>query len=137
MTPAAGWVAEWRGGTVVAGRPGAGFAKAVGIEGDGAKTAGAVYVVSDYRAAPGHRDDLEKMLGEPTPGDTSSGNALLQHLEGAPWNFLAIVRYDSWEKFAENEKNSIAQTNKDAGGWYELRNHVALHHDSLSDRILP
>jgi hypothetical protein len=137
MTPQQRALGEWHGDTFVAGPPWAEFAKAMGLEGDAAKTAGSVYVVSDYRAAPGHRDDLEKMLGEQAPGDTSSGNVLFAHLEGAPWNFLAVVRYDSWEKFAENEKNSIAQTNKDQGGWFELRDHVALHHDTLTDRILP
>ena len=69
--------------------------------------------------------------------DTSSGNILLAHLEGAPWNFLAIARYDSWEKFAQNEKNSVAQTNKAQGGWYELRQYTALHHDTITDRLLP
>lgn len=137
MTPNQRMLTEWHGDTYVAGPPWAEFAKAMGLDGDAAKTAGSVYVVSDYRAAPGHRDELEKMLSEQAPGDTSSGNTLFAHLEGAPWNFLTIVRYDSWEKFAENEKNSIAQTNKDAGGWYELRDHVALHHDTLTDRILP
>ena len=95
--------------------------------------------VSDYRAAPGHRDELEKMLTRSADRgiDTSSGNVLFVHIEGAPWNFLGIARYDSWEKFAENEKNSIAQTNKDQGGWFELRQHTALHHDTLTDRIHP
>jgi len=137
MTPQQRGLGEWHADTYVAGPPWAEFAKQMGLDADAAKTAGSVYVVSDYRAAPGHRDDLEKMLSEQAPGDTSSGNVLFAHLEGAPWNFLALVRYDSWEKFAENEKNSIAQTNKNAGGWYELRNHVALHHDTLTDRILP
>ena len=79
--------------TFVNGPSWAEFAKEMGIDGDAAKTAGSVYVVSDYRAAPGHRDALEKMLGEPPnrATDTSSGNVLMAHLEGAPWNFLTIV----------------------------------------------
>lgn len=125
--------------TFVSGPSWAEFAKTMGIDGDASKTAGAVYVVADYRAAPGHRDELEKMLTEtPAAGtDTSSGNVLLVHLEGASWNFLGVVRYDSWEKFAENEKLSVAQTNKGQGGWHELRKHVASHHDTLTDRIQP
>ena len=43
---------------------------------------------------PGHRDDLEKMLSDSTPGDTASGTVLFAHMEGASWNFLAVVRYD-------------------------------------------
>ena len=79
------------------------------------------------------------MLSEPPNAavDTSSGNVLMTHLEGAAWNFLAVVRYDSWDKFAKNESNSVAQTNKKEGGWFELRNHVATHTDTLTDRILP
>jgi hypothetical protein len=137
MTPQQRMIGEWHADTFVAGPSWADFAKEMGLDGDASKTAGSVYVVSDYRAVPGHRDELVKMLAEKAPGDTSSGNVLLAHVEGAPWNFLSIARYDSWEKFAENEKNSVAQTNKGSGGWYELRNHVALHHDTLTDRILP
>ena len=51
--------------TFVNGPSWAEFAKEMGIDGDAAKTAGSVYSVSVYRAAPGHRDQLEKMLGEP------------------------------------------------------------------------
>ncbi len=136
MTPQQRLISEWHGDTFVSGPSWADFAKALGLD-DASKTSGAVYIVSDYRAVPGHRDELEKMLSEATPGDTASGNVLLAHVEGAPWNFLGVVRYDSWEKYADGEKNSIAQTNKGEGGWFELRNHVALHHDTLTDRIMP
>ena len=139
MTPTQRTLTDWHNDTFVAGPAWSEFAKEMGIEGDAAKTAGSVYVVSDYRAAPGQRDELEKMLSQSSAGavDTSSGNVLLAHLEGAPWNFLAITRYDSWEKFAQNEKNSVAQTNKGQGGWYELRQHAALHHDTVTDRVVP
>ncbi|HEY3662917.1 MAG TPA: hypothetical protein VGL24_07175 [Chthoniobacterales bacterium] len=137
MTPAQRLLTEWHNDTFVGGPSWAEFAKEMGLGGDAGKTASSVYVVSDYRAVPGHREDLEKMLSDKSPGDTSSGNVLLAHLEGASWNLLAVSRYDSWDKFAENEKNSTAQTNKGQGGWYELRNHVALHHDTLTDRIQP
>lgn len=139
MPPSKRSLMEWHNDTFVSGPAWAVFAKEMGLDGDAAKTSGAVYSVSDYRAVPGHRDELEKMLNATPSGgvDTSSGSVLLQHLEGAPWTFLSITRYDSWEKFAENEKSSLAQTNKGEGGWFELRNHVASHHDTLTDRILP
>jgi hypothetical protein len=138
MTPAQRSLMESHNDSYVSGPSWEEFAKAMGIDGDAAKTAGAVYAVSDYRAAPGHRDQLEKMLSAPpATGDTSSGQVLLQHLEGAAWNFLAVIRYDSWEKYATNESNSVAQTNKNEGGWFELRQHAACHHDTLTDRILP
>ena len=52
------------------------------------------------------------MLSEPPNRaiDTSSGNVLMQHLEGAPWRYLTIARYNSWNDFATNESNSVAQS---------------------------
>jgi hypothetical protein len=138
MPPSKRSLMEWHNDTFVNGPSWSEFAKAMGIDGDAAKTSHAVYSVSDYRATPGHRDDLEKILSAPpAAGDTSSGAVLLQHLEGASWNFISIIRYDSWEKFAANETNSVAQSNKGQGGWFELRDYVACHHDTLTDRILP
>ena len=124
--------------TFVSGPAWAEFAKEMGID-NATKTAGAVYIVSVYRAAPGHRDDLEKMLSEPPnrATDTSSGAVLMTHLEGGAWNYLSVIRYDSWEKFATNEKNSVAQTNKKEGGWFQLREHISFHNDTLTDRIFP
>ena len=125
--------------TYVSGPSWAEFTKQLGIDGDPAKTAGSVYVVSVYRAAPGQFDALQTMLSE-APNravDTSSGNVLMQHLEGGAWNFLAIVRYDSWQKFATNEMNSVAQTNKKEGGWFDLRQHISFHNDTLTDRVAP
>ncbi len=79
------------------------------------------------------------MLGElPTgPGDTTAGNVLMQHLEGAAWTFLAIARYNSWDDFATGEKNSIPQTTKKDSPWARLRDHTDFHTDTLTDRIAP
>jgi hypothetical protein len=75
----------WHSDSFVNGPSWAEFTKALGIdEGSASKTAGSVYVVSVYRAAPGHREHLEKALGQATPGDTATGNVLMQHLEGGP-----------------------------------------------------
>src|SRR5262249_48711836 len=90
MPPAMRDLMEWHNDTFVNGPAWSEFAKAMGIDGDAAKTAGSVYIVSVYRAAPGHRDDLEKFLSQPPSGptDTTVGNVLMQHLEGGAWNFL-------------------------------------------------
>jgi hypothetical protein len=128
----------WHGDTFVNGPAWPEFSKAMGIdEGSVTKTAGSVYVVSVYRAAPGHRDQLEKALSQPPPGGTSSGDVLMQHLEGGPWHYLAIARYNSWQDFATNEKNSVPDTLKAGGGWLELRNHSTYHNDTITDRIAP
>lgn len=124
----------WHGDTFVNGPAWPEFAKAMGLD-DAAKTAGSVYVVSVYRAAPGHRDQLEKSLTQ--PGNGTAGNVLLQHLEGGPWHFLTVARYSSWEDFAKGEKSDVAETLKPDGGWVGLRNHSTYHNDTVTDRIAP
>ncbi len=127
----------WHTDTFVNGPSWPEFTKAMGIdEGATAKTGGSVYVVSVYRAAPGHRDQLEKSLQTP-PGDKASGNVVMQHLEGGPWHYLTLVRYNSWQDYADSEKTSIADTLKPDGGWLGLRNHSTYHNDTITDRIAP
>jgi hypothetical protein len=91
-----------------------------------------------YRSIPGHRDILEKMLLQaPGKGDTSSGNVIMQHVEGGPWNFLGIARYNSYQDYGTNESNSRAQMAKGSGDWFTLRDHAEFHNDTLTDRIAP
>jgi hypothetical protein len=45
-----------------------------------------------FFAAPGHRDELEKSLGQ--PGSGTAGNVLLQHLEGTD-RIKLVVSSDS------------------------------------------
>jgi hypothetical protein len=127
----------WHGDTFVNGPAWPEFAKAMGLD-DPAKSAGSAYVVSVFRAAPGHRDELEKSLAQPPgTGETVAGNVLMQHLEGGPWHFLTLTRYNSWQDFASNQKTSVAGTLKPDGGWLGVRNHSTYHNDTLTDRIAP
>jgi hypothetical protein len=131
---------EWHNDTFLNGPSWEDFTRAMGIGGDSsAKTSGSVYVVSVFRPAPGHIDELEKMLGEAPnrPADTTAGNVLMQHLEGSAWRFLTIARYNSWQDFAKNDSNNVAQANKKEGGWFRLRDHITFHADTLTDRIAP
>jgi hypothetical protein len=133
-------LSEWHTDTFVNGPSWEEFTRAMGIDTDSkSKTTGAVYSVSYYRPAPGHREPLEKMLSElpSAAGDTSAGNVLMQHLEGAAWTFLTIARYNSWEDFATGEKNGAAQTTKNDSPWVRLRDHAEFHTDTLTDRIAP
>jgi hypothetical protein len=130
-------LSAWHNDTFVNGPSWDEFTRALGIDGDSAsKSSGSVYSVSYYLPAPGHREQLEKMLSE-APNDTTSGNVLMQHLEGGPWTFLAIARYNSWDDFATGEKNSVAQTSKKDSPWSRLRDHTDFHTDTLTDRIWP
>jgi hypothetical protein len=130
---------DWHNDTFVNGPSWADFTKAMGLGDDSSKSAGSVYVVSVYRPITGHDDQLEKFLSEPPvrPTDTSAGNVLMQHLEGGPWRFLTIARYASWADYGTNETNSVAQTSKNEGGWFTLRDHTSFHTDTLTNRIAP
>ncbi len=133
-------LSEWHTDTFVNGPSWEEFAKAMGIDADSkSNTAGSVYSVSYYRPAPGHREQLEKILGElpNASNDTTAGNVLMQHLEGANWTFLAIARYNSWDDFAKGEKTSVANTSKKDSPWSRLRDHTDFHTDTLTDRIAP
>jgi len=133
-------LSAWHTDTFVNGPSWEEFTKAMGIDGDSkSKTMGSVYVVSYYRPAPGHREQLEKMLGQgpSAPGDATAGNLLMQHLEGANWTFLTIARYDSWDDFAKDQKNSVVDTTKKDSPWCQLRDHTDFHTDTLTDRIAP
>jgi hypothetical protein len=130
---------DWHEDTLVNGPPWADFVREMGLGDDAAKTKGSAYILSVYRAAPGQRDQLEKMLSEPPdrPGDTSSGNVLMQHREGAAWTFLTIARYNSWQDYGTNESNRIAKITKDQGGWFKLRDYCPFHTDTATSRITP
>jgi len=133
-------LSAWHTDTFVNGPSWEEFTRAMGIDADSkSKTTGSVYSVSYYRPAPGHREQLEKMLGElpSATTDTTAGNVLMQHLEGANWTFLTIARYNSWDDFAKGEKNSVADTTKKDSFWSRLRDHTDFHTDTLTDRIAP
>jgi len=137
-SPAVRDLSDWHNDTFVSGPSWAEFTKAMGIDAAGDKSKGSVYVISVYRPSAGHRDQLEKLLGEaPGAGDTSVGNVLMQHLEGGAWTYLTIARYASWPDYATNESNSVTTTNKNEGGWFQLREHASFHNDTVCDRIAP
>lgn len=142
MTPAIRDLYAWHGDTFVTGPSWVEFSRAMGITPDAlGKTAGSVYAVSVYRAAPGLRDQLEKMISTPAAanGPAPPESVLLQHLEGAPWQYFGIARYNSWQDFAADQANSEAQMTKTPGqgGWYQLRDYSDFHRDTLTDRIAP
>ncbi len=133
-------LSDWHDDTFVNGPSWAEFAKAMGIGDEGtSKSAESVYVVSVYRPLPGHQDALEKFLSEPPArsNDLSVGNVLMQHLEGGAWRYLTISRYKSWQDFATSESNSVAQSSKGEGGWFQLREHTSFHNDTATYRIAP
>jgi hypothetical protein len=129
---------DWHTDTYATGPSWAEFTKQMGID-DASKTVASAFVVSMYRPVPGQRDGLDKMLSAAPDRatDTSSGNVLLQHAEGAAWTFVSVARYNSWNDFAKNEVNSVGQMSKKDSGWYQLRSLVSFHTDTLCDRLSP
>ncbi len=129
---------DWHTDTFASGPAWATFAKEMGLD-DASKNTGSAYVVATYRPAAGQREGLDKFLNEPPDRaiDTSSGNVVLQHMEGAAWTFMAIGRYNSWNDFAKEQMNSIGQMSKKDAGWFKLRNLVSYHADTLCDRLAP
>jgi hypothetical protein len=87
----------------------------------------AVFVVSDYRARPGHRQQLRQTLeglAQAGPGKS----VVFTHVDGASWNFLTVTRYDSWA--AVGDTTQPAPGGPDVG--VQLREHLALHHDTIA-----
>ena len=120
----------WHTDTFASGPSWADFTKAMG-----AASPGAVYIVGVQRAIPGHRDELMKALsaGQGTR-KIETGNVLMQHVEGADWNFLTITRYNSWQDFGADRAAAAADPSG-AGGWADIRQHSAFHRDTIADRI--
>jgi hypothetical protein len=127
----------WHTDTFASGPAWADFVKSMGLGDDAGKTAGSVYVVSPWRAAPGHREQLEKALSTAPPAPPSVNFVLLQHVEGGPWNYLVLTRYNSWADFGASESKSVEDVARGSGGWYDVREHGVWHTDTLTDRIVP
>jgi hypothetical protein len=127
----------WHGDTYVSGPSWTEFTRAMGIDKDSGKTSGSVYRVSVYRAVAGHREQLEKLIGQFSANAAPAGQVLTEHLEGAPWNFLGIMRFNSWTDFATYEEKSRTQTAAGQGSWFEVREHSSFHTDTLAERIAP
>jgi len=130
MSPAMRDLSAWHADTFVSGPSWADFTKAIG-NGD-PKMANAIYTVGVFRSAPGHRDQLRALLTTPTTSKVPTGTVFMEHLEGAPWNFLVITRYNSWQDMGADRTGPGSED-----GWNQTRDHVAMHHDTIADRISP
>ncbi|HVR70643.1 MAG TPA: hypothetical protein VMT87_07330, partial [Vicinamibacteria bacterium] len=90
-----------------------------------------VYTVTDYRALTGHRTQLRQTLDRIV--ERSAGRSvLLTHIEGAPWNFLGITRYDSWADLGQQQTAPAGQAPDPA---LDLRRDMAVHHDTVATYV--
>jgi len=133
---------EWHADTFVAGPPLAEFKKALGVDAKGKVAEDAVYIVSQYRSVPGHRDEMEKALDRITAASKDpAASVLLRHLEGGTWEVLSLHRYDSWSALASEMTDPEAENRERAQGFTRspslvLRDHMASHHDTIAARVL-
>ena len=127
-------LSAWHNDTFVIGPSWSEFAKEMGI--GGAAPTGMIYIVGLHRPVPGHRDQLLASLSAPAASKVSTGNVLLQHLEGGEWTFATITRYNSWQDLG-SDRMSAASAGDAAGGWADIRQHSAFHRDTIADRIHP
>lgn len=126
----------WHADTFAAGPSWAEFSKAMALGDSSEKAKSSVYTVAVWQEAAGHREQLEKALSTPNPASKIPvSQILLQHLEGGPWQFLAISRHNSWQDFGADQAASATGSGPD--GWSEVRQHSTSHHDTLADRIAP
>ena len=90
-----------------------------------------VYVVTDYRALPGHRPQLRQVLDRGAQ-DTPGRNLLFAHVEGSSWNFLSVTRHDSWAELGAPPPQPAAGATPQQDQGLALRDHLAVHHDTVA-----
>jgi len=66
----------------------------------------------------------------------SDNTVVMQHIEGGPWNFLAIDHYNSWQDL-QPMRLRICQNRHGKGRLSQVRQFGAYHIDTLADRISP
>ncbi len=135
VTPASATGTTGSGTTVAstaAGTTGAGRAASAAVN----VPEGTVYTVTTYRSLPGHRDQLADTLRR-LAGLHPDRRTIFQHVEGAPWEFVLLQRYDSWtalgaEDDAPPERLKAQGFANDEAISLELRQHAAEHRDTIA-----
>lgn len=129
----------WHTDTYASGPPLAEVEKALAVP-KGAK--GGLYLVEDYTALNGHVQQLENVLIRDMASARANSAVRFDHVQGAPWDFLVMYRYASWQEYATAETDPAAddlarkQGFKDAADvGLALRQHMAAHHDTFVSRI--
>lgn len=117
----------WHEDTYVSGPSWPEFQKAMGLS--GAAAGRPIFIVGVHRAVPGHRSDLERALAQRAPGGKST-DLMMTHLDGAPWQYLTLSRYGSWQDLAAEQAAPAS-----GDGWSELRKYSAFHNDTIADRV--
>ncbi len=127
----------WHDDTFVAGPPWDVFMKAMGVDG----AANAVYVVSTYRGAAGHRAQLDETLQMVQAAAAKPDRGvILRHVEGGAWDSMVLMRYDSWQELAADMVDATAEQRERRAGLTQpaglaLREHAGTHSDTIAVRV--
>lgn len=134
----------WHGDTFTAGPSWADvrtalFGDATRATGTAGGPSGAVYTVTTYRSLPGHRDQLAATL-QKVAALYPDRRTILQHIEGAPWEFVMISRYDSWGALGEDQAPPAEKLRSQGFASNEaiglaLREHTAEHRDTIAQMV--
>jgi hypothetical protein len=129
----------WHTDTYASGPPVAEVEKALALP---KNVKGGIYLVEDYTALNGHLSQLSDVLSRDIASARAPGAVRFDHVQGAPWDFLIIFRYESWEEYVKAETDPGAdeaarkQGFKDSASvGLDLRQHMAAHHDTFVGRL--
>jgi hypothetical protein len=129
----------WHTDTYASGPPLAEVEKALAVSKD---AKGGLYLVEDYTALNGHARQLEDVVTRDMASARAAGALRFDHIQGAPWDFLVMFRYASWQDYAAAETDPGADELARKQGFKNasevglvLREHMAAHHDTFVSRI--
>jgi hypothetical protein len=101
-----------------------------------------LYLVEDYTALNGHVTQLDDILTRDMASARAGGSVRFDHVQGAPWDFLVMYRYASWQDYVADETDPRADDAARKQGFkdsaqvaFALREHMAAHHDTFAGRI--
>ena len=138
---------SWHVDTYAGGPPLAEVQKALNAprdysENSAASSGAAVYEVEQFTALPGQHDALGQLLARDRAASGAAASVGFEHIMGDSWDYLQILRYNSWQELAAGESGSAADAlaraqgfaNADAVG-LELRQHISAHQDTIAGRV--
>lgn len=135
----------WHTDTYASGPPLAEVQKALSAPrefSEGGSSSNPVYEVEQFVALPGRHDFLGSFLERDAAASGAAATLRFEHVMGDAWDFLMILRYNSWQDLAGVETGSAADARARTQGFanaeavgLELRQHISAHHDTIASRI--
>ncbi len=135
----------WHTDTYASGPPLAEVQKALSAPRDYSQSgdsSSAVYEVEQFVALPGQHDVLGQFLGRDAAASGAAATLRFEHVMGDAWDFLLILRYNSWQDLAGVQSGSAADALARTQGFanaesvgLELRQHISSHQDTVASRL--